>query len=132
MGDATWIALDTPEWEAEYRARVDEAMTTMEDDGRWVYWMGMPVVRSDTFEPRVDLMNRIYEETAAGHPNVTFVPTASIFTGPDGEYLTNSEGDLVDMRLDDGVHFTTAGAILLADHLFPTIAADWNIPFGRR
>lgn len=133
MPDGTWIDFGTPEWEAEYRARVDEVMSALEEDGRWVYWMGMPVVQSETFQPRVDLMNRIYEEAAAGHPNVTFVPTSEIFTGPDGgysEYLTNSEGDLVDMRLDDGVHFTTAGAIRLAEHLFPTIAEDWNIPSG--
>lgn len=133
MPDGTWIAFGTPEWEAEYRARVDEVMTALEEDGRWVYWMGMPVVRSETFQPRVDLMNRIYEETAAGHPNVTFFPTHPVFTGPDGgysEYLTNSEGDLVDMRLNDGVHFTTAGAIRLAEHLFPIIAEDWNIPPG--
>jgi len=133
MPDGTWIEFGTPEWEAEYRARVDEVMTAMEEDGRWVYWMGMPVVQSDTFQPRVDLMNSIYEATAAEHPNVTFIPTTSVFTGPDGgysEYLTNSEGDLVDMRLDDGVHFTTAGAIRLADHLFPIIAEDWNIPPG--
>ncbi len=133
MPDGTWIAFDTPEWEAEYRARVDGVMSAMEEDGRWVYWMGMPVVRSATFQPRVDLMNRIYEETAVGHPNVTFVPSRPLFTGADGEYseyLTNSEGDLVDMRLNDGVHFTTAGAIRLADHLFPIIADDWNIPSG--
>ncbi|MEX1004216.1 MAG: DUF459 domain-containing protein, partial [Acidimicrobiia bacterium] len=125
MPDGTWIDFGTPEWEAEYRARVDGVMTALEENGHWVYWMGMPVVQSETFQPRVDLMNRIYEETAASHPNVTFVPTAPVFTGPDGgysEYLTNSEGDLADMRLDDGVHFTTDGAIRLADHLFPTIA----------
>lgn len=133
MPDGTWIDFGTSEWEAEYRARVDAVMTAMEEDGHWVYWMGMPVVQSQTFQPRVDLMNSIYEETAASHPNVTFIPTRPVFTGPDGgysEYLTNSEGDLVDMRLDDGVHFTTAGAIRLADHLFPTIAEDWNIPPG--
>src|SRR5690606_8761522 len=102
MPDGTWIDFGTPEWEAEYRARVDGVMTELEDNGHWVYWMGMPVVQSQTFQPRVDLMNRLYEEAAANHPNVTFVPTAPLFTGPDGgysEYLTNSDGDLVDMRL---------------------------------
>ncbi len=131
VDENTWIDLGTPEWEAEYRRRVDEVMTLLVEQGRWVYWMGLPVVESDTFQPRIDLMNRVYEEVAADHPMVTFFPAEPIFTGPDGgyaEFLPNSDGEVVDMRLDDGVHYTTAGAIYLVDHLYPMIADDWALP----
>lgn len=131
QADGPWIDFDTPGWEAEYRRRVDDVMTTLEDDGRWVYWMGLPIVQSETFRPRVELMNSIYEELASGHPNVTFVEAWSVFQGTDGgysEYLEDQSGNLVDMRLDDGVHYTTAGAIRLAEVTYRVIAEDWGLP----
>lgn len=131
MPDGTWIDFDTPEWEAEYRRRVDDVMTTLAEDDRWVYWMGLPVVQSETFQPRVRLMNSIYADLASQHPRVTFIEAWSVFEGPDGgysEYLTDADGNLVDMRLDDGVHYTTAGAIRLAEVVFQVMAEDWDLP----
>lgn len=131
MPDGTWIDFDTPEWEEEYRRRVDGVMTELEEAGHWVYWMGMPIVRSETFRPRVELLNEIYESEAAQHPRVTFIESWSVFQGPDGgysEYLTDANGDLVDMRLDDGVHLTTAGAIRLAEVVYDVLAEDWGLP----
>lgn len=131
MPDGPWIEYGTEDWDQEYRRRVDEVMTLLEEGGHWVYWMGMPIVRSETFQERVRSMNEIYETQAGEHPRVTFVETWSVFEGPDGgysEYLTNAEGDLVDMRLDDGVHYTTAGAIRLAEVTYDIISQDWGLP----
>lgn len=131
MPDDTWIEFGTPEWEEEYRRRVDEVMTLLEERGHWVYWMGMPIVSSESFQERVRLMNQIYQSQAVEHPQVTFVEAWSLFEGPEGgysEYLTDANGDLVDMRLDDGVHYTTAGAIRLANVTFDIIAEDWGLP----
>lgn len=131
MPDGTWIDWGTPEWEAEYRERVDGVMTQLEEAGHWVYWMGMPIVSSPDFQERVRFMNDIYASTAEDHPRVTYVEAWSLFEGPEGgysEYLTDADGNLVDMRLDDGVHYTTAGAIRLAEHTFEIIAEEWDIP----
>jgi len=129
--DGTWVPFGTDEWLTEYRARVGALMGELVDDGRDVYWMGMPIVSSDTFRPRVETLNEIYESEAAAHDGVHFVESWSVFTGPDGgysEYLPNADGDLVDMRLNDGVHLTTDGAIRLAAVVWPIIAAEWDIP----
>lgn len=131
MPDGSWIEFGTPEWEEEYRRRVDEVMALLTERGHWVYWMGLPIVQSESFQERVRLMNRIYQEQAAEYERVSFIEAWSVFEGPDGgysEYLTNAEGDLVDMRLDDGVHYTTAGAIRLAEVVYEVIAEDWNLP----
>ena len=131
MPDGSWIEFGTPEWEEEYRRRVDEVMTLLTDRGHWVYWMGLPIVQSESFQERVRLMNQIYEEQAAQHEMVTFIEAWSVFEGPDGgysEYLTDANGDLVDMRLDDGIHYTTAGAIRLAEVVYQVIAEDWGLP----
>ena len=131
MPDGSWIEFGTPEWEEEYRRRVDEVMTLLTDRGHWVYWMGLPIVQSESFQERVRLMNQIYEEQAAQHEMVTFIEAWSVFEGPNGgysEYLTDANGDLVDMRLDDGIHYTTAGAIRLAEVVYQVIAEDWGLP----
>lgn len=131
MPDGSWIEFGTPEWEEEYRRRVDEVMTLLTDRGHWVYWMGLPIVQSESFQERVRLMNQIYEEQAAQYEMVTFIEAWSVFEGPDGgysEYLTDANGDLVDMRLDDGIHYTTAGAIRLAEVVYQVIAEDWGLP----
>lgn len=131
MPDGTWIDFGTPAWDEEYRRRVDDVMTQLEEGGDWAYWMGMPVVRSETFLPKVRLMNSIYEDVASEHPMVEYVPSWEVFEGPDGgysEYLTNADGDLVDMRLDDGIHLTTNGGIRLAEVTYQRIAEDWGLP----
>jgi hypothetical protein len=129
--DGTVYEPGAPEWQAEYRSRVDAFMDQLVAAGRDVYWMGMPIVKSPTFQPRVDMLNAIYASEAEAHDGVTFVPTHDLFAGPDGtysEYLPDASGDTVDMRLNDGVHFTTAGAQRLADVVFPLIAGNWDIP----
>lgn len=120
-----------PEWQTEYRRRVADFMTELVEAGREVYWIGMPIVKSPTFQPRVDMMNAIYRSEAEAHDGVTFVDTHALFAGPDGsyaEYLPDDSGTKVDMRLNDGVHLTTAGAIRLAKVVFAQIASDWDLP----
>ncbi|HJU50936.1 MAG TPA: DUF459 domain-containing protein [Acidimicrobiia bacterium] len=128
--DGSWYDYGTAEWLAEYRLRVGELMAQLVTDNRDVYWVGMPIVRSDSFREKVATMNEIYESEAAAHPGVTYINSWDVFTGPDGgfsEYLTNDEGDLVDMRLNDGIHLTTAGGIRLAKVALAEIEENWQL-----
>jgi hypothetical protein len=93
--------------------------------------MGMPIVRSDYFREKVSTMNEIYKSEAANHAGVTYINSWDVFTGPDGgfsEYLINDDGDLVDMRLNDGIHLTTAGGIRLARVALAEIQENWQLP----
>jgi uncharacterized protein len=129
--DGTWVPFGTDEWIAEYSARVGGLMAELEADGREVYWMGMPIVSSDTFRERVVILNQVYETQAAEHERVHYVESWSTFTGPDGEYseyLPNDEGVVLDMRLNDGIHLTTDGGIRLAEVVYNVIAEDWALP----
>lgn len=129
--DDTWYDFASPEWLAEYRARVGSLMAELDASGRDVYWMGMPIVRDADFRQKVEVMNEIYRSEAVAFDLVTYIDSWSVFTGPDGgysEYLTDQNGDLVDMRLNDGIHLTTAGAIRLAGVTFDAIADNWNLP----
>ena len=123
--DGVWHEFGSETWLSEYRTRVGDLMAELDEDGRDVYWMGMPIVRSDDFRQKVEVLNEIYRSEADRFEGVTFVDSWSVFTGPDGafsEYLTDANGDLVDMRLNDGIHLTTAGGIRLAEVTFGVIA----------
>lgn len=129
--DGTWFDFGTAEWLAEYRSRVGSLMTELEDDGRDVYWVGMPIVSSESFRERVVVMNEIYRSEAEERDRVHFIDSWPVFTGPDGEYseyLADAAGDVVDMRLNDGVHLTTDGATRLAEVVFTEIDARWDLP----
>jgi hypothetical protein len=130
LSDGSWVDFGTDVWLSEYRSRVASVMEQLIAEGRDVYWIGMPIVRSETFRERLRILNGIYESEAAAHDGVTYVASWPVFTGPDGdysEYLPNADGDVVDMRLNDGVHLTTAGAILLADVVFEVIDGNWGL-----
>lgn len=129
--EGTWFDFGSPEWLAEYQARVRSLMQELDRAGRDVYWMGLPIVRDLDFRVKVQAMNEIYRTEADDFDLVTYVDSWPVFTGPDGgysEYLTDESGALVDMRLNDGIHLTTAGAQRLARVTFDVIADNWNLP----
>jgi uncharacterized protein len=110
------------EWQAEYRTRVNALMTQLQDAGHLVYWMGMPIPRSETLQQRYLMLNEIYSTEADAHESVTYVAAWDTFTDENGnysEFLPNANGDMTDMRLQDGIHYTTAGAYRIA-----RVAAD--------
>jgi hypothetical protein len=128
--DGTWHDFGTDAWLQEYRQRVHDLMEQLTEAGRDVYWMGMPIVRSSDFWAKVEVINQIYRTEAAQFEGVTFVDSVPVFTGPDGgfsEYLTDDNGDLVDMRLNDGIHLTTAGGIRLARVALAAIEENWGL-----
>jgi hypothetical protein len=129
--DGVWHDFGSPAWLAEYRVRVEGIMTDLSEVGVDTYWMGMPIVRDPGFREKIELMNEIYRSSAEKYDLVTFVDSWPVFTGPDGgysEYLTDANGDLIDMRLNDGIHLTTAGAVRLAEVTFDAVASNWSLP----
>lgn len=122
--------VNEPEWQAEYRSRVAALMDQLDEAGVTVYWMGMPIPRSPELQVKLAILNEIYVSEAEQRKSVSFVRTWELFAGPDGnfsEYLPNQRGEVVDMRLDDGIHLTTAGAYRAARPTIATIIEDFGI-----
>ncbi len=129
--DGVWEPFGTDEWVAEYRRRVQQVMETVTSEGRELWWVGMPVVRSASFREKLAVLNEIFDSEAAAHEGVAYIDSWTPFTGPDGnfsEFLPDATGDVVDMRLNDGVHFTTAGGQKLAAIVWGDIAAQFGLP----
>jgi hypothetical protein len=120
---------DTPEWLEVYHGLVGEAMDVLLTGTTRVYWVGLPIMRDDRFTQRVIGFNRVYEEEAAERPGVVYVDIFDLFKDENGEYSTylrNSNGDLLDMRMEDGAHFSWNGAYRLSQFVLEVIAADWG------
>ncbi|MBL8774402.1 MAG: DUF459 domain-containing protein [Acidimicrobiales bacterium] len=132
--DGQGMELDTgvfqpgdPEWNAEYARRVDAVMTYLEQQGVRVYWIGQPIARDGEYSARLQLMNGIFEEVAADHPNTTIVSLYDLFADENGnysDYLPGAGGEVVNMRNSDGIHMTRAGGDRAADAIFAAIEED--------
>lgn len=123
---------DAPEWQAEYRSRVAGLMDDLVEAGHIVYWMGMPIPEEANFEAKMEILNEIYLSEADAHGDqIRFFRSWELFAGPNGrysEFLPDDDGDVVDMRLNDGIHLTTAGAYRMARALAPVMAEDFSFP----
>ena len=113
----------TDAWVDLYAARVGEAMDVLLTGVDHVYWIGLPIMRSDRFTANAQTMNAAYRDGADARPGVTYISSFELFTDEDGDYNAYLDGKL--MRFTDGAHFVWNGAYRLADAVLPVIASDW-------
>jgi hypothetical protein len=105
-------------------------MDELARDGRTVYWIGEPIMRSAGFDERMRLITGIYREEASRHEGVRFVDTRALFSDAGGgydAYLPGSDGRPVLVRRDDGIHLTPAGADRLAPAVLDALREDWEL-----
>jgi hypothetical protein len=119
----------SPDWVAEYRVRVAAVMDLLRDGARTVYWIGQPIMRSDTFDARMRLVSDIYRQEAERRDGIRFIDTRAMFAkaGAYSDYLPGSDGNPVLVRREDGIHLTPAGADRLAAAVIDAIGDDWHI-----
>jgi hypothetical protein len=120
----------TTQWLDEYRRRVAATMTLLSRSGVQTYWLGQPVMKSATFDRRIDEVDSIYASEARAHAGVTFVDTRPMLADRHGAYTTylpGSHGEPVRVRTADGVHLTAAGGALVARALMTAIEQRWPL-----
>jgi hypothetical protein len=96
-------------------------MDSLVADDRVIYWIAQPPMRDADFDRRIRVINEVVAAQAASRPWVTVVDTASVLGGPDGGYVDRLPGQDEDLRQNDGIHLSRAGADLLARHLLDLI-----------
>jgi hypothetical protein len=119
-----------PAWEADYRANVDEMMNLLVGGPlkRTVFWVGSPTLGT-RYNHGAQELDRVMREEAAKRPTVVYVDAYRLFSS-NGEYsvfLTDATGNRVQMRIGDGVHFTTEGAQFLAQQVYRLLDSRWNL-----
>jgi len=113
--------VDSDGWRAEYGRRVGAVMDSMAAKDRLVLWVGQPPMRSPGFARRMQVINAVVKAEAATRPWVTYVDTTAVLGDPDGSYTDRQPGTDADLRQDDGIHLSRAGADLLARHLLELV-----------
>lgn len=123
--DPSWIRWPEDGWSEEYAKRVVAFADVIAPAGQHVFWMGMPEMRSPKFHGRMERMNAIFQAQMQTRPNGHYLPTRGLMPGANGRYVDKAKvgGKLVTVRAADGIHFSVAGARIVADSIAPQIAA---------
>jgi hypothetical protein len=117
------------EWAAEYQRRAQSVMRAFADGHRKVYWIGMPIARSERHTRVFRVANDAVRKAAAGVPGVEFVDIWAMFA-PNGRYqdsFANENGTVERMRSSDGIHLSVAGSAYLARRMLRELNQDWHL-----
>ena len=111
--DGKVLLFGSEEWRKTYQSRVADFLATVESTGARVLWVGLPPMRSATFDQRISIVNRIAYTVVSQDPKASWWSTTSFVGDASGSFREFSElpdGRLVRLRAPDGIHFTEEGA----------------------
>lgn len=123
--DPQWIRWQEEGWSEEYGRRVQQFADAVAPNGEHVFWIGMPVMRSNKLKSRMERMNGIFQSNMEAREGGHFIDTWSVLADAKGNYTERLlvDGKRVTVRAGDGVHYTRSGAKVLANHVVPQVAA---------
>jgi hypothetical protein len=111
--DGRVLSFGSEEWLKTYQSRVADFLATVESNGARVLWVGLPPMRSESFNERISIVNRIAYTVVSHDPKASWWSTASFVADASGsfrEFAESPNGGLVRLRASDGIHFTEEGA----------------------
>jgi hypothetical protein len=126
MPDKTKFHLGTSEWLTQYKRNVADFYEHAGKGGAPVMIVGLPNLRDTSAEKHAELVNGIYADVAKSETavSVTYVEPWRL-TNDDGGFASfglNLNGQTVQLRAPDGLHFTQAGYDVLARYLEPSLS----------
>jgi uncharacterized protein len=113
----------TPEWTAEYTARVSNFVNQLRNAGKPTIWVGLPPMEAPTYAKAIAAISEI-QKLAAFSGGAEFLDIYERFLNEEGKYSAfgpDLNGNRVRMRRDDGIHLSAAGADKLAFYLSQTL-----------
>jgi hypothetical protein len=111
----------TAGWQAVYRKRVKAYLEMLEADGATVVWLGLPPMKSDSYDARTALVNRLDYAVVSASPHAVWFSTTGLYADASGKFLDYGpvHGVPARLRQEDGIHISDAGGVLVADKLLP-------------
>ncbi len=123
-GDGVRTAYNSPDYAAHYGDQVKLVISAAAPSTAGVMWIGLPVLRDAAANRDALAKNLIFEQAVTGfsQPTIEWVPPwRNLPSGADA-FVTNGRGiagSLIQLRVDDGVHFTGGGYDVLAAYVLP-------------
>lgn len=107
-------------WRQIYTERVEAMMRSLAGQQTHVLWLTLPPMREKRLSARALLLNRIFAECAGRVPRVELLELSTLVTDRERErkfstFVHSPDGRLLRYRLDDGVHFATAGSRVVSN-----------------
>jgi uncharacterized protein len=116
----------TAGWKDIYQRRVQAYLDLLEAGGATVVWLGLPPMKSDVYDARIALVNRIDYAVVSASPQAIWFSTAGLVGDAAGRFQDFGQvgGKPARLRQSDGIHLTDDGAVLVAEKLLPWLAAQ--------
>jgi len=113
-------------WKRIYQRRVQAYLDMLSANGATVVWLGLPPMKSDIYDARIALINRIDYSVVSASPHGIWVGTAGVVGDADGRFRDFGEidGHTTRLRQGDGIHLSDDGATLITTKLLPWLAAQ--------
>ncbi len=116
-----FLYFGTEEWSDVYQKKVSDFLKIFEKERVRVYWLGLSMMRDETFNAQIKILNNVYQDEIKNHKNVSFIPTWNLLSDGQGnyaQYLPDEEGKLHEARLADGIHLTQfSGSIITSEFI---------------
>jgi hypothetical protein len=130
VDDGVVYPFGTQGWQDIYQRRVQAYLDMLEADGATVIWLGLPPMKSDTYDAHIALVNRIDYAVVSASPKAIWFSSAGLVGDAQGRFQDFGEvhGATTRLRQADGIHLTDDGATLLVARLLPWLAAQESAP----
>jgi|GEM_PF-1593825 len=124
-----WAAFGTPEWDDRYAALVGGLIGQLLGGASRVYWVGLPAMADPDYDARMQHVSTLIQNETVKRLEARYIEARSLFTDAAGRYaaaLPIGEGAVVTLRAADGIHFTSAGAGVLAERILEVLGSEWG------
>jgi uncharacterized protein len=105
-------------WVELYTKKIQEMIAVVKSKGAPVIWVGLPAIRGAKGTADMLFLDSLYRDAAA-EASITYVDVWDGFVDEAGRFLQKGpdfEGQIRQLRSDDGVYFTKRGARKLAHY----------------
>ena len=106
-------------WGELYAKKIEEMIAVVKSKGVPVIWVGLPAIRGPKGTSDMLFLDSLYRDAAA-KAGITYVDVWEGFVDEGGTFLPKGpdfEGQIRQLRSNDGVYFTKAGARKLAHYV---------------
>ena len=117
------IRFPSPEWESIYSARVSEICEFAKEKKVHLIWVGLPTMKDKRVHSGATVQNPIFRDNMKRY-GFDFVSTEALIgylDQPYVRYTTDDTGKKINLRADDGIHFSPQGLQRIASAVLKAI-----------
>ena len=127
--DGKTLKIGTEEWREAYGKRLETFIKKLRSKGVAIYWVGLPVMRSEGQSGVAEKLNEVFREKAFVN-GAKYIDSWDGFLDDAGRYSAygpDMQGNTKRLRGNDGVGFTMRGYLKLAHFVEKELRKDLNL-----